>query len=413
MSEPNQGATRSAVPNTGMNSTDMNFNFVTDKVNALPYSGIRRFYDIAAEMDNVISLGVGEPDFRTPGNVLDEAIYTLEKRRTTYTSNAGLPKLRAAIGSYMEERYGVHYNPTNQICVTVGVSEAIDIAMRAIINPGDEVLIVEPCYVSYRACVLLAGGVPVSIPTRMENNFRVEARDVAERITDRTKAILLCYPNNPTGAVMERGDWDALCKVLTEKNILLISDEVYAELSYTGNDHVCAASLPGMYERTLTLNGFSKAYAMTGWRLGYACGPKDLIAAMVKIHQYVIMCAPTTSQLAGIEALKNGAEGVEKMRKDYNGRRRFMLQSFKEMGLPCFEPLGAFYLFPSIKHTGMTSEEFCERLLMEQRLAIVPGTAFGESGEGHVRCSYAYSIDELKEALKRLRAFLTSIGNFS
>jgi aminotransferase len=385
------------------------FSYVTAKVSALPYSGIRRFYDIAAEMDNVISLGVGEPDFRTPGNVLDEAIYTLEKRRTTYTSNAGHPKLRKAIADYMDERYGVKYEPANQICVTVGVSEAIDIAMRAILDPGDEVLLVEPCYVSYRACVLLAGGVPVSIPTRMENNFRVEASEVAERITDKTKAILLCYPNNPTGAVMERADWDALCDVLRDKNILLISDEVYAELSYTGNEHVCAASLPGMYDRTLVLNGFSKAYAMTGWRLGYACGPKDLIAAMVKIHQYVIMCAPTTAQLAGIEALKNGADGVAKMRRDYNGRRRFMLNSFNEMGLPCFEPLGAFYLFPSVKHTDMTSEEFCERLLKEQRLAIVPGTAFGECGEGHVRCSYAYSIEELKEALTRLKRFLLTL----
>ncbi len=386
------------------------FSFVTDKVAALPYSGIRRFYDIAAEMENVISLGVGEPDFRSPGNVIDEAIYTLEKRRTTYTSNSGMPKLRAAISNYINDRYGVGYDPASQVCVTVGVSEGIDIAMRAILEPGDEVLIVEPCYVSYRACVLLAGGVPVTIPTRAENNFRVEAKDVADRITDRTKAILLCYPNNPTGAVMERPDWDALCGVLRGKNILVISDEVYSELTYTGNDHVCAASLPGMYNQVLLLNGFSKAYAMTGWRLGYACGPKDVIAAMIKIHQYVIMCAPTTSQLAGIEALKNGAAGVEKMRLEYNGRRRFMLESFKSMGLECFEPLGAFYLFPSIKSTGLTSEEFCNRLLNEQRLAVVPGTAFGESGEGFVRCSYAYSSDELKEALKRLGKFLLTTG---
>ncbi len=382
------------------------FNFVTDKVAALPYSGIRRFYDIAAEMDNVISLGVGEPDFRTPGNVIDEGVYTLEKRRTTYTSNAGHPKLREAISAHMRERFGVSYSPVNQICVTVGVSEAIDLAMRAVLNPGDEVLLVEPCYVSYKACILLAGGVPVIIPTRAENNFRVTARDVAEKITDKTKAILLCYPNNPTGAALERADWDALCDVLRGKNILIISDEVYAELTYTGNDHICAAALPGMYEQTLVLNGFSKAYAMTGWRLGYACGPQNLIAAMLKIHQYVIMCAPTTSQLAGIEALKNGAAGVEKMRRDYNGRRRFMLDEFAKIGVECFEPLGAFYLFPSIKSTGLTSEEFCERLLMEQRLAVVPGTAFGECGEGYVRCSYAYSIGELKEALKRLEKFL-------
>jgi aminotransferase len=409
MSEPTKETTRSVVHNANGNSADTPFSYVTAKVKALPYSGIRRFYDIAAEMDNVISLGVGEPDFRTPHNVLDEAIYTLEKRRTTYTSNAGHPKLRKAISKYMDDHYGAQYDPANQICVTVGVSEAIDIAMRAILDPGDEVLLVEPCYVSYRACVLLAGGVPVSIPTRMENNFRVEASEVAARITDKTKAILLCYPNNPTGAVMERPNWDALCEVLRDKNILLISDEVYSELSYADCDHICAASLPGMYDRTLVLNGFSKAYAMTGWRLGYACGPKDLIAAMVKIHQYVIMCAPTTAQLAGIEALKNGADGVAKMRRDYNSRRRFMLNSFNEMNLPCFEPLGAFYLFPSIKHTGMTSEEFCERLLMEQRLAIVPGTAFGECGEGHVRCSYAYSIEELKEALTRLKKFLDMI----
>lgn len=384
--------------------------FVTEKVKAIPFSGIRRFFDLAAEMKDVVSLGVGEPDFFTPWHVREEAVYSLERRRTVYSSNAGQPELRKAISDYMNTRYQLTYDPAKQIVVTVGVSEAIDIALRAVLEVGDEVLIIEPCYVSYRACVILAGGIPVSVPAKQENNFRVTAEDLKSRITDKTKAVLFCYPNNPTGAIMEKADLESLCAVLREQNILVISDEVYAELTYVESDHVSIATLPAMYDRTLVLNGFSKAYAMTGWRLGYACGPADLISAMVKIHQYVIMCAPTTAQYAGIEALKNGREGVEKMRKEYDARRRFMLDGFRQIGLDCFEPMGAFYLFPSIKPTGLSSEAFCERLLHEQRLAVVPGNAFGESGEGYVRCSYAYSLGELKEALKRLEKALKTLS---
>lgn len=384
-------------------------NFVAKKVMELPASGIRKFFDVAAEMKDVVSLGVGEPDFFTPWNVREEAIFSLERRRTTYTSNAGLPALREAVCEYMDERFNLKYAPETQVVITVGVSEAIDIALRAVLDAGDEVLIAEPCYVSYRACVMLAGGVPVTVPTYGENQFRVQAQDIESRITPRTKAIMLCYPNNPTGAVMEREDLEQICAVLRKHEILVISDEVYAELTYTEADHVSIASLPDMYERTLILNGFSKAYAMTGWRLGFACGPTDLIDAMIKIHQYVIMCAPTTAQLGGVEALKNGKSIVEKMRTEYDARRRFMLDAFNKMDLECFEPLGAFYLFPYIGKTGLTSEEFCTRLLMEHRLAVVPGTAFGECGEGFVRCSYAYSVNELKQALSRLEEFLYRI----
>lgn len=381
--------------------------FVTEKVKNLPASGIRKFFDVAAEMKDIVSLGVGEPDFFTPWNVREEAIYSLERRRTAYTSNSGHPALRQAICEYMRSRFNLTYDAKEQTIITVGVSEAIDIVLRAVLEPGDEVLVVEPCYVSYRACVILAGGVPISVPTTAENNFRVQPEDIRAKITPRTKAIMLCYPNNPTGAVMEKPDLEKIAAVLREyENILIISDEVYAELTYTENEHVSIASLPKMYERTLVLNGFSKAFAMTGWRLGFACGPADLIAGMLKIHQYVIMCAPTTAQLAGVEALQNGVAGVHKMRDEYNGRRRFMLEAFREMNIDCFEPLGAFYLFPSIKRAGLSSEEFCTRLLMEKKLAVVPGTAFGESGEGFVRCSYAYSVAELKEALRRLGEFL-------
>ncbi|MCL2199667.1 MAG: aminotransferase class I/II-fold pyridoxal phosphate-dependent enzyme [Defluviitaleaceae bacterium] len=388
--------------------------FVTDKVKNMPASGIRKFFDVAAEMKDIISLGVGEPDFFTPWNVREEAIYSLERRRTAYTSNAGHPALREAICEYMRTRFQLKYSAKEEIIVTVGVSEAIDIALRAVINPGDEVLIIEPCYVSYRACVILAGGVPVTVPTDEENNFRVQAEDIRSRITPRTKAIMLCYPNNPTGAIMERDDLEKICTVLRDhEDILVISDEVYAELTYTDeNKHISIATMPGMYERTLVLNGFSKAFAMTGWRLGYACGPAELIAGMVKIHQYVIMCAPTTAQIAGIEALKNGLEGVQKMRDEYNDRRRLMVESFREIGISCFEPLGAFYLFPSIKKTGLTSEDFCTRMLMEKRLAVVPGTAFGECGEGFIRCSYAYSVEELKEAVQRIKDFVLHSTDF-
>jgi len=380
--------------------------FVTQKVKDIPFSGIRRFFDVAAEMKDVISLGVGEPDFFTPWHVREEAIYSLERRRTAYTSNAGLPELREEVAFYMQDRFGLTYDPKNQVVITVGVSEAIDIALRAVLDPGDEVLVVEPCYVSYRACILLAGGVPVSVPTYSANDFRVTPQDIESRITSRTKVIMLCYPNNPTGAIMEKSDLEEIKDVLLKQNILVISDEVYAELTYGENSHTSIASFSEMYSRTLVLNGFSKAYAMTGWRLGYACGPEDLITAMIKIHQYVIMCAPTTAQLAGVEALKSGRDGVEKMRLEYDTRRKFMLEGFKKLGLDCFEPKGAFYLFPSIKKTGLTSEEFCTRLLMEKNLAVVPGTAFGEAGEGYVRCSYAYSVAELGAAMDRLQEFI-------
>jgi len=381
--------------------------FLTSTVKNLPASGIRKFFDVAAEMKDVVSLGVGEPDFFTPWNVREEAIYSLENRRTAYTSNSGHPALRSAISNYMRTRFDLPYDAKDEIIITVGVSEAIDIALRAVVEPGDEVLVIEPCYVSYRACVTLAGGVPVTVPTYAEYDFRVRPEDIESRITPRTKALLICYPSNPTGAVMEKNDLEKICDVLRKhENILVISDEVYAELTYTESSHVSIATLPEMRHRTLVLNGFSKAFAMTGWRLGYACGPEDLIAGMLKIHQYVIMCAPTTAQLAGVEALQNGLEGVSAMREEYNSRRRFMVEAFKRMGIECFEPLGAFYLFPSIQKTGLTSEDFCTRLLMEKRLAIVPGTAFGECGEGFVRCSYAYSVAELKEALRRLEEFL-------
>jgi aminotransferase len=380
--------------------------FLTSTVQNLPASGIRKFFDVAAEMKDIISLGVGEPDFFTPWNVREEAIYSIEHRRTAYTSNSGHPALREAICDYMQERFHLTYNAKEQVIITVGVSEAIDIALRAVLEPGDEVLVIEPCFVSYRACVLLAGGVPVSLPTYAENNFRVQAADIEAKITPRTKAIMLCYPNNPTGAIMPREDLEKICEVLRRHDILVISDEVYAELSYDEEGHVSIATLPEMYERTLVLNGFSKAFAMTGWRLGYACGPEELIAAMIKIHQYVIMCAPTTAQIAAVEALKNGQAGVEKMRNEYDARRRFLFASFKEMGISCFEPLGAFYVFPRLGIDGLTTEEFCTRLLVEKKLAVVPGTAFGECGEGFVRCSYAYSMKELKEALQRLGDFL-------
>jgi len=384
--------------------------FITQKVKDIPFSGIRKFFDVAAEMTDVVSLGVGEPDFFTPWHVREEAIYSIERRRTAYTSNAGSPELRQAVVNYMQERYHLKYDPKTQVIITVGVSEAIDIALRAVLDVGDEVLVIEPCYVSYRACVLLAGGVPVSVPTHSKNDFRVTAEDIESRITPRTKAIMLCYPNNPTGAIMEKHDLEKIVAVLEKHNILVISDEVYAELTYADAPHTSIATFSEMYDKTLVLNGFSKAYAMTGWRLGYACGPEELITAMIKIHQYVIMCAPTTAQLAGIEALAKGRDGVEKMREEYNARRKFMLEGFAKLGIDCFEPKGAFYLFPSIKNIakakGLTSDEFCTKLLMEQRLAVVPGTAFGASGEGYVRCSYAYSVPELTQALKRLEAFI-------
>ncbi|HHT73632.1 MAG TPA: aminotransferase class I/II-fold pyridoxal phosphate-dependent enzyme [Firmicutes bacterium] len=368
-------------------------------------SGIRKFFDIANQMENVISLGVGEPDFATPWHVRDEAIYSLEKKRTAYTANAGLWELRVEIANYLERRFHLEYDPKDQILVTVGGSEAIDLALRALINPGDEVIIPEPTYVSYRPAVIMAGGVPVAVPTYEEREFRLTAEDLVPHITPKTKAVILCYPNNPTGAVMERADLEKIAKALAEHRLLVITDEIYSELVY-GIEHVSMASLPGMYDRTLVINGFSKSFAMTGWRLGYAAGPRELLQAMTKIHQYTIMSAPTVSQYAAVEALRHGLPEVERMVQEYNRRRRVLVQGFRSMGLSCFEPKGAFYVFPRVRDLGMTSEEFCTNLLMEERVAVVPGSAFGESGEGFIRCSYAYSLESLQEALRRMARFV-------
>ena len=373
-------------------------------VNIKP-SGIRKFFDIVSEMKDAISLGVGEPDFDTPWHVRDEGIYSLEKGRTFYTSNAGLMELKEEICNYLDRRCHLNYNPKNEVIVTVGGSEGIDIAMRAMLDPGDEVLIPQPSYVSYEPCCLLAGGKPVIIELKAENEFRLTKQELLDAITDKTKLLVLPFPNNPTGAIMEKEDLEAIAEVIIEKDIFVLSDEIYSELSYKG-DHVSIASLPGMKERTILINGFSKAYAMTGWRLGYACGPKEIIEQMLKIHQFAIMCAPTTSQYAAVEAMRNGDEDVAKMREAYNQRRRYLMHAFKEMGLECFEPYGAFYVFPCIKEFGMTSEEFATRFLEEEKVAVVPGTAFGDCGEGFLRISYAYSLDNLKIALNRMAHFV-------
>lgn len=376
-------------------------------VNIKP-SGIRKFFDIVSEMKDAISLGVGEPDFDTPWHVRDEGIYSLEKGRTFYTSNAGLMELKEEISNYLDRRCSVHYNPKNEIIVTVGGSEGIDIAMRAMLDPGDEVLIPQPSYVSYEPCCLLAGGKPVVIELKAENEFRLTKQELLDAITDKTKLLVLPFPNNPTGAIMEKEDLEAIAEVIIEKDIFVLSDEIYSELSYKG-DHVSITTLPGMKERTILINGFSKAYAMTGWRLGYACGPKEIIEQMLKIHQFAIMCAPTTSQYAAVEAMRNGDEDVAKMREAYNQRRRYLMHAFREMKLDCFEPYGAFYVFPCIKEFGMTSEEFATRFLEEEKVAVVPGTAFGDCGEGFLRISYAYSLDNLKVALNRMAHFVEKL----
>ena len=373
-------------------------------VNVKP-SGIRKFFDLVSEMKDAISLGVGEPDFDTPWHIRDEGIYSLEKGRTFYTSNAGLKELKEEIASYLKRRIHVEYDPVKEILVTVGGSEGIDIAMRAMLNPGDEVLIPQPSYVSYEPCAVLAGGKLVIIELKEENEFRLTAEELLASITDRTKLLVLPFPNNPTGAIMEKEDLEKIAGVIIEKDIFVLSDEIYSELSYKG-EHVSITSLPGMQERTILINGFSKAYAMTGWRLGYACGPKKIIEQMFKIHQFAIMCAPTTSQYAAVEALRNGDEDVAKMREAYDQRRRYLMHAFKEMGLQCFEPYGAFYVFPCIKEFGMTSDEFANRFLEEEKVAVVPGTAFGDCGEGFLRISYAYSLENLKTALERLQRFV-------
>lgn len=380
-------------------------NPLADKVVGIKPSGIRKFFDIAAEMDDVVSLGVGEPDFDTPWHIRDEGIYALEKGRTFYTSNSGLLELRNEINNYIKRTQGISYDVKKEIIITVGGSEAIDLAIRAMINPGEEIIIPQPSYVSYEPCAILADAVPVIINLKAENEFRLTAAELEEAITDKTKIVVLPFPNNPTGAIMEKKDLEAIAEVIIKHDLFVISDEIYGELTYKGK-HVSIASLPGMQERTILINGFSKAYAMTGWRLGYACGPELIMKQMVKIHQFAIMCAPTTSQYAAVEALKNGDEDVAMMREDYNQRRRFLLNAFKEMGLECFEPFGAFYVFPCIKEFGMTSDDFAMRLLNEEKIAVVPGTAFGDSGEGFLRISYAYSIEKLKFAMEKISAFI-------
>ncbi|MBO4888664.1 MAG: aminotransferase class I/II-fold pyridoxal phosphate-dependent enzyme [Firmicutes bacterium] len=384
-------------------------NFLNPVVCDIKPSGIRRFFDIAAEMEDVISLGVGEPDFDTPWSIRETAIYTLEQGKTVYTANAGLKELRQEISNYSIRKYQLVYDPLREILVTVGGSEAIDLCLRAVLCPGDEVLIPEPSYVSYIPCTILAGGKPVNIPLRGENDFKLKPEDIEKKITPKTKAIVFPFPNNPTGSIMTREDLLPLVDVIQKHDLLVISDEIYAELSYAEKPHVSIASFPGMKERTLVINGFSKAFSMTGWRLGYAMGPESLIRQMTKIHQFAIMCAPTTSQYAAVYALKNCDDKVESMRREYNRRRRYVLSRIREMGLECFEPEGAFYVFPSIRSTGMSSDEFCSRLLYDQKVAVVPGDAFGEHGEGYVRISYAYSLEELKTALDRMEKFLQGL----
>ena len=385
-------------------------NFLSQRVVNLKPSGIRKFFDIVSEMKDAISLGVGEPDFDTPWFIRDEGIYSLEKGKTFYTSNAGLKDLREEISNYINRTQGVTYCPDNEIVVTVGGSEAIDIGLRAVIDAGDEVIIPQPSYVSYEPCSILAGAKPVIINLQAQNEFRLQPQELLNAITDKTKVLILPYPNNPTGAIMERDDLEKIAQIVKEKEILVMSDEIYSELTYK-EKHVSIASLDGMKERTILINGFSKAYAMTGWRLGYACGPAEIISQMTKIHQFAIMCAPTTSQYAAVQALKKGDEEVAKMRQSYNQRRRYLMESFKDMGLECFEPYGAFYVFPCIKEFNMTSEEFATKLLMEEKVAVVPGTAFGDCGEGYLRISYAYSLDNLKIALSRIEHFIQRLRN--
>ncbi len=375
-------------------------------VKDIPPSGIRKFFDIAAEMDDVISLGVGEPDFVTPWHIRDEGIYSLEKGMTYYTSNSGLKELRLEIAKYLKRRFSLNYDGLAQTIVTVGGSEAIDLCIRTLIKPGDEVLIPEPSFVCYKPITKLAGGVPVPIVTKAENDFRLTPEELKAAITPKTKLLVLPFPNNPTGGIMGKADIEALAEVLADTDIFVLSDEIYAELTYGGERHFSIASVPEMYERTILVSGFSKAYAMTGWRLGYACGHPDIIKAMTKVHQFAIMSAPTTAQYAAIEALKNGDDDIEMMKNEYDMRRHLIVKGFNDMGLECFEPKGAFYAFPAIKSTGLSSDEFCERCLREKRVAVIPGNAFGESGEGFIRCSYAYSTDNIKEALSRIEAFI-------
>ncbi len=382
--------------------------FLNETVKSIPPSGIRKFFDIAAEMKDAISLGVGEPDFVTPWHIRDEGIYSLEKGHTHYTSNAGIKELRLEIAAYMKRRFGLEYDGLTQTIVTVGGSEAIDLFLRSVIEPGDEVLIPEPSFVCYKPITRLAGGVPVTITTKAENNFKLTADEVEAAMTSKTKVLILPFPNNPTGAVMTRHDLESVAEVVKKHNIMVLSDEIYAELTY-GIQHTSVAAIDGMYDRTVVVNGFSKSHAMTGWRLGYACGNPDIIKAMTKVHQFAIMSAPTTSQYAAIEALRNGDSDIAMMREEYNQRRMIMVSGFNAMGLDCFEPEGAFYTFPCIQSTGLSSNDFCEKLLFGKKVAVIPGTAFGSSGEGFVRCSYAYSLKNINEALNRIEAFIKDI----
>ena len=383
-------------------------NPLNEKITTIKPSGIRKFFDIVSEMEDAISLGVGEPDFDTPWHIRDEGIYTLEKGRTFYTSNAGLKELRIEIAKYLDRRFHLQYDPLTEILITVGGSEGIDNAFRAMIDPGDEVLIPQPSYVSYEPCCVLAGGVPVIIELQEKDQFRLTPEALEAAITPKTKILVLPFPNNPTGAVMERSDLEAIAEVVIKHDLFVLSDEIYAELCYL-EEHTSIASLPGMRERTVVINGFSKSHAMTGWRLGYACGPKVIMDQILKIHQFAIMCAPTNSQYAAVEAMRNGDADVAMMREQYNQRRRFLMHEFERMGLQCFEPFGAFYIFPSIKEFGMSSDEFATRLLREEKVAVVPGTAFGDCGEGFLRISYAYSLDNLKAAIGRLEKFITRL----
>lgn len=380
----------------------------SDKIRALAPSGIRKFFDIVHEMPDAISLGVGEPDFDTPWNIREEGIYSLERGRTFYTSNAGLMPLREEICRYLVRQQGLKYNPKSEVLVTVGGSEAIDIAMRCIVNPGDEVLIPEPSYVSYKPCAVMADAKPVTIELQEKNGFKLTAQQLEDAITERTRILVMPFPNNPTGSIMTREELAPLVPIIIKHDLIVISDEIYSALTYSGR-HVSIAEFPGMQERTILIGGFSKAFAMTGWRLGYACGPEEIISQMTKLHQFTIMCAPTTSQYAAVEALANSQSEVDQMVAAYNERRRFLLHAFKQMGIECFEPFGAFYVFPSIRKFGMSSEQFATRLLTEQKLAVVPGTAFGACGEGNIRISYAYSIDDLKNGLSRIEAFINSL----
>ena len=385
-------------------------NPLSKKIVQVKPSGIRKFFDLVSEMDDVISLGVGEPDFDTPWHIRDEGIYSLEKGKTFYTSNSGLKELKSEIAKYIKRSQNVDYDAAHEIMVTVGGSEAIDIALRAMIDEGDEVLIPQPSYVSYEPCAFLAGAKPVIIDLKAENKFKLTAKEIEDACTDKTKILILPFPNNPTGSIMEKEELEKIAKVIIEKDLYILSDEIYAELTYKGK-HVSITAIDGMKERTVLINGFSKSYAMTGWRLGYACAPQKILEQMLKIHQYAIMCAPTTSQYAAVEALKNGDKDVEEMRRSYNHRRRFLMNAFREMGLECFEPFGAFYVFPCIKEFGMTSEEFATKFLMEEKVATVPGTAFGDSGEGFLRISYAYSLETLKTAMQKLNKFITKLRN--